>query len=308
MASLPFRLLILLPGLCASFAAAAPAPAPRLHVAITVDDLPIHGALPPGETRIGVARRMVAALKAARLRRVYGFVNGGNVADLGGETVLRAWRGAGFPLGNHTWSHPNANALPASAYEADIARNEPLIARLMGKRARRWFRYPYLAQGDDPGRRAEIRRFLAARNYRIAAVTVDFGDYAWNEPYARCAEKGDDAAIESLERSYLDGARESIAGARNLARALYGRDIDYVLLLHIGAFDARMLPRLLALFRQEGFGFTSLARAERDPAYADDVDPSSGAGPWTLAQRATARGIAVPPLMTRLAGLDSVCR
>jgi hypothetical protein len=30
-----------------------------------------------------------------------------------------------------------------------------------------------------------------------------------------------------------------------MSEQLYNRDIPYVLLMHIGAFDARMLPRLL---------------------------------------------------------------
>jgi hypothetical protein len=48
---------------------------------------------------------------------------------------------------------------------------------------------------------------------------------------------------------------------------LYGREIPYVLLLHIGAFDAKMLPKLLQLFRDRGFTFITLEEAERDPVY-----------------------------------------
>jgi peptidoglycan/xylan/chitin deacetylase (PgdA/CDA1 family) len=252
---------------------------------------------------------MLAALRAAGVGSVTGFVNGGAIAgDPASEAVLPAWRAAGFPLGNHTWTHANLNALSDIDYEAEIARDEPLLERLAGGADWRWFRYPFLAEGDDPARRATIRRYLADRHYRIAAVTMDFADYGWNPPYARCAAKGDGAAVARLERSYLDAALEGMNGARTLSRALYGRDIPYVLLMHIGAFDARMMPRLLALFRAQGFRFVPLAEAERDPAYAQDVDPSQPAGPTGLVARAKARGIAVPPLYTRVAALDSICR
>jgi peptidoglycan/xylan/chitin deacetylase (PgdA/CDA1 family) len=171
----------------------------------------------------------------------------------------------------------------------------------------RWFRYPFLSEGDA-AKRPEVRRYLASHGYRIAQVTMDFGDYAWNEPYAHCMAKGDQASVARLEQLYLDAARDNASGLRALSKALYGRDIPYVLLLHIGAFDARMLPRLLALYRELGFRFVTLPEAERDPAYAADVDPSLPAEPVGLVARARAKGLAIPPLYTQMAGLDAVCR
>ena len=42
------------------------APAPRLEIAITVDDLPVHAPYPPGVTPLQVNREMIAGLKAAQ--------------------------------------------------------------------------------------------------------------------------------------------------------------------------------------------------------------------------------------------------
>ena len=44
-----------------------PLPAHAQEVAITVDDLPSHGPLPPGTTRVDVTREMLAAFKAANV-------------------------------------------------------------------------------------------------------------------------------------------------------------------------------------------------------------------------------------------------
>jgi peptidoglycan/xylan/chitin deacetylase (PgdA/CDA1 family) len=287
---------------------AAPAKERPPEIAITVDDLPVHGPLPAGETRLGTAEKMIAALKAAGLKQVYGFANGGFAENSpGSDAALFAWRKAGFPLGNHSWSHPNLNDLAAPDYEADIARNEPLLQRLAGGTDWRWFRYPYLSEGDAV-KRPEVRRYLASHSYRIAQVTMDFGDYAWNDPYARCMANGDRAGVAALEHLYLDAARDNARGFRALSKALYGRDIPYVLLLHIGAFDVRMLRRLLALYREEGFRFTTLPEAERDPAYASDVDPSRPAEPVGLVARARAKGVPIPPLYTQMAKLDGMCR
>src|SRR5512144_2051410 len=49
------------------------------EIAITVDDLPTHGVLPPGTTRLTVAATMIDALRRHAVPGVYGFVNGGQV-------------------------------------------------------------------------------------------------------------------------------------------------------------------------------------------------------------------------------------
>src|SRR5258708_19337039 len=45
------------------------------EVAVTVDDLPSHGALPSGMTRSDIARSILKSLKDAHAPKVYGFVN-----------------------------------------------------------------------------------------------------------------------------------------------------------------------------------------------------------------------------------------
>lgn len=231
----------------------APSPPPAasdlrdapVRIAITFDDLPAHGPLPPGETRLEVTSKIIAALQTAHVPPTYGFVNG--VAAEGQPdniAVLQAWRAAGYPLGNHAWSHMNLNQHTLEEFEADVTRNEPLLSKLMegNSDAWHWFRFPFLAEGDTPEKNAGIRAFLAQRGYKVAAVTMSFGDYMWNDPYARCKAKSDEKAVRSLEDSYLAAADDSITYSRALSHALYNRDIPYVLLMHIGAFDAEMLP------------------------------------------------------------------
>ena len=137
-----------------------------------------------------------------------------------------------------------------------------MLKKLMPGQDWHWFRYPYLHEGETVEKRREVRAWLSAHDYKIAQVTMSFGDYLWNEPYARCMVKHDDAAIAQLHDSYLAAADESLSRYRAMSKAVYGRDIPYVLLMHIGAFDARMLPELLALYRSRGVNFVSLPEAE----------------------------------------------
>ena len=276
-------------------------------IAITFDDLPAHSDLPPGTTRVDVAKAIIAALQKAHAPSVYGFVNGQALEhDPDSKQVLPLWRAAGFPLANHTYSHLNLDERSAKDWEADTLKNEAILARLMGKSDWHWLRFPYLAEGDTLAKHKAVRAFLSRHRYRIAAVTLSFDDYLWNEPYARCA--GNDAAIAQLQTAWLAAAQSSLAYEHQLSMQLYGRDIAYVLLMHIGAFDARMLPQLLELYRAEGVKLISLQAAMRDPFYRIDTNPRLPPGPVSLEQALTARGVAFPDQPAPALPFDTLCR
>ncbi|HEY6448780.1 MAG TPA: polysaccharide deacetylase family protein [Acidobacteriaceae bacterium] len=284
-------------------------PVTAQQIAITFDDLPAHGPLPKGETRMDVAKRVIRALHNAQVPPTYGFVNGIRVQEQADTIgVLGAWVAAGNPLGNHTWSHMNLNQNSLGAFEQDIAHNEQLIQLQMKDGDWHWFRFPFLAEGDTPEKQMGVRAWLAQHGYKIAGVTMSFADYEWNEPYARCSEKKDVKEIAWLETSYLRAADESIRFDRGLSKQLYGHDIPYVLLMHIGAFDARMLPRLLDLYKRRGFSFVTLEQAELDPFYKYDADPKLLLGPDSLEGAAAAKHMSLPGEQDFSKRLDAVCR
>jgi peptidoglycan-N-acetylglucosamine deacetylase len=278
------------------------------QVAFTFDDLPAHSVLPPGMTRIEVAKEVIAALKAAKMPPAYGFVNGVLIdKEPASAPVLRLWRDAGNRLGNHTWSHPNLQNLSVADYEAEIVRNEPVLAELGGDW--HWFRYPYLSEGETPQKRDEVRSVLAGRGYHIAPATMMFGDWLYSEPYARCVTAHNHASVARMETLYFTAAAANIAYYRRMSQALYGHDIPYVLLLHIGAFEARTLPRLIALYRKHGFKFVSLEQAEADPYYRAFYDPSLPAPPNDLEHAMAARNLTPPPAPSIYTDeLNAMCR
>jgi peptidoglycan-N-acetylglucosamine deacetylase len=279
------------------------------QIAFTWDDLPAHSALPPGETRVGIGRKLIAAMKDAHLPPVYGFVNGVRTEEEPLSTpMLKEWRDAGLPLGNHTWSHGNLNQRSLAEWEADTLKNEALLKSYMGDEDWHWLRYPNLAEGDTVEKREGARRFLAEHGYRIAGVTMSFGDYLYNDPYARCVTKDDTAGIAQLEASYLAAADATIDYSRAMSKALYGRDIPYVLLMHVGALDARMLPRLLKLYRDKGFSFVSLEDAEKDPFYKSDLDLSLSPVPDTLEEAMRTHNLPLLPHRKPTVDLDAICK
>jgi len=288
-----------------------PLPAPRSaapSVALTFDDLPSHGELPPDVTRAAVVRDLVAALTAARAP-AHGFLNAGfGAGDPSATDATAVWQHAGLPVGNHGRDHRNLDTLSASEFRDQLAGNEPAVAAANTGTPARWFRYPFLAEGNTPERRDAARVALAERGYRIAAVTMSFADFNYNTPYARCRAKRDMAGVATLERHWLAAVEAEAIAQRARARALTGREVPLVLLMHVGAFDARMLPRTLALYRRLGFRFVSLAEAQADPFYAAANDPRLPGPSPSLDRLAAEAGVSVPAAPMPALDLERLCQ
>ena len=157
-----------------------------------------------------------------------------------------------------------------------------------------WFRYPFLSEGDTPEKREAARKFLSQHGYKVAAVTMSFGDYLWPETYARCLAKEDSHAVQTLKDAYLKAADDNLGYAHDASQLLLGRDIPFVLLMHVGASTADMLPSLLELFRARGYEFVSLEEAEQDEFYRWDTEVNTPHVPDTFEGLARERHAALP--------------
>jgi peptidoglycan/xylan/chitin deacetylase (PgdA/CDA1 family) len=296
--------------LAAMLAISVPGFAPAQELAITFDDLPLNGTLPPGVTRTELVQRVVKVLKHYHVPQVYGFVNAKRFeGDQDGAEALKRWVAAGERVGNHTYSHPDLNMMTSELFLADVYRNEPVLELLSSGDDWRWFRYPFLREGDTLDKRRSVRAALKERGYRIAEVTLDYEDYLWNSPYARCVARHDEKSLRWLRSSYLSCASEYIDADRQMAHLTLGRDPSHVLLLHLGAFSDTILPDLLALLHQKGFRLVTLEEAQRDPLYQSDPDAGSRNGGTLLEQWMDARAIKYPAVTPKpYKELASICQ
>ena len=228
------------------------------EVALTFDDLPYTGALPRNTTRLDIVKDIAKILQDAHVPRVYGFMNGGK-DDV--ET-LKAWTAAGFPLANHGFSHLNLAEVSLRRYTRDITANEPVLRSLVPNEADwHWYRYPYLEEGETLRKKHAVSAFLKDRHYRVAEVTLDFEDFLWNAPYARCIARKDTIAIDWLKSNYLISAEDRIDLGQKMSQMLYGRDIKHIMLLHVGGFETVMLPEVLKLLEKKHFKLITLGDA-----------------------------------------------
>jgi peptidoglycan/xylan/chitin deacetylase (PgdA/CDA1 family) len=289
------------------------APPARLEVALTFDDLPLNGPLPAGVTHSQIARATLAVLKKHRVPPSYGVVNAQKLErNPDAAAALRLWVKAGHPLANHTYTHIDLTANSAADFEREVSRNEPVLELLMpagGKHDFRWFRYPYLHEGDTLEKRRAVRGFLAANHYQIAETTLDYEDYMWNSAYARCLDRKDADSIRWLRESYLSTADEWMRVQRELARQVFGRDINHVLLLHLGAFSSTILPDLFALLKHQGYEIVTLEEAQSDPVYSEDPDIAAAHGGTLTELMVVKRGLTWPPVTPKpRERLAAICR
>jgi peptidoglycan/xylan/chitin deacetylase (PgdA/CDA1 family) len=272
------------------------APLGAQQVALTFDDLPRSGELPAGTTRVEIAKNIVKILEDGHVPSAYGFINGGKLTAAPGElAALKAWTAACFPLGNHGYSHLNLAETSVRRYTRDITANEALLRSLStNKDDWHWFRYPYLEEGETLRKHRAVAAFLKKNRYHVAEVSLDFEDFLWNAPYARCLEQNNTASMNWLKSNFLIAAEDRIDYGQKMSHTLYGRDIKYIMLLHVGAFETVMLPDLLRLLKQKNFKLITLGDAASDPAYRTNPEwPTRHGGDFlTLTMRR--RGVEIP--------------
>jgi peptidoglycan-N-acetylglucosamine deacetylase len=280
------------------------------RVAITFDDLPLNGSLPPGMTEVDVATNVLAILKKNHVPPVYGFVNAHKLeGNTGGAAAVKLWITSGQRLGNHTYSHLDLTKNTRKAFERDIEQDEPVLELLSPSDQWHWLRYPFLHEGDTIEKRRAVRDYLAKRGYRIAQTTLDYEDYLWNSSYARCVAKKDAVSIAQLKSTYLHFASVYIDLDRQMAVQLFGHDIDHILLLHLGAFSSTILPEVLDMLKQKGLKLATLEEVERDAALHPDPDFPSPMGGTLLEQLMDARRLKYPDFPKKpYAELESICR
>ena len=279
-------------------------------VAVTFDDLPLNGDLPPGVSRVDIARDAIAILNMRHIPGAYGFINAKKLeGSLDSAEALKVWAAA-EPIGNHTYSHLDLNANSAEAFEREIDQNEPALELLTGKGSEwHWLRYPYLHEGDDIEKRRAVRAYLQQHGYRVAQVTLDWEDYLWNSAYARCSAKDDTKSIAWLKSSYLAIEASYLDLGRDLAKMVYGHDINHVLLLHLGAFSKTILPEAFDLMEKKGFKFVTLQEAESDAVYEGDPDVASKYGGTLLELWIEAKKIKFPSVMEKpYKELKEICK
>jgi peptidoglycan/xylan/chitin deacetylase (PgdA/CDA1 family) len=281
-----------------------------VKVAITVDDLPTHGDPFPGIDRDAISRAILAAFANNDVKGAWGFTN--EAWDEKEFDILKEWLRAGYPLGNHTFSHLDLDKVDVRTYTADIAHQDQILGSLANFSPliakRKMFRYPFLAEGSSLAKRNEVRQYLFSQGYRVAEVTTDYLDWTWTDAYRRCLINTDAKSINWLRAHVNDAADRYLSLSVDMARKLFHRDIDQILLIHIGAFDALTLDGILREWRSKGVKLIPLEEALKDPIYKINPNLPNEGGLSFLEQIAEARDFDTRPFTENTYTIESLKR
>jgi uncharacterized protein (TIGR02246 family) len=248
-----------------------PAPDGVHPVLVTVDDLPIAAgrihADDAGRERL--TRDLLAVLRKHGIKAV-GFVTWRNVRDAAGERLLDLWLEDGHELGNHSYTHPDYPRTETGAYIADMEKARATLSAFLEKRGRRlrYFRFPFLREGDTPAKLARMREWLQATGQRSVPVTIDTQDWSFEEPWVAAQRKNDAPRLARLAEDYQQALRLQSLLYTAAGDALFERATPQVLLVHANAVGAAQWDALFTWMKGRGFRFASADEVLADPALA----------------------------------------
>jgi uncharacterized protein (TIGR02246 family) len=238
---------------------------------VTVDDLPIPSRRlhPDDAGRERLTRDLLAALARHHIRAV-GLVTWRNVSGPADERLLDLWLEAGHELGNHSFGHPDYPRTETEAYVADMERGRAALAAFLARRGRtlRFFRFPFLREGDTPEKLARMRAWLQETGQRSLPVTIDDQDWSFEEPWLKATAAGDAAALARLGEDYQHALRLEALLYTAAGDALFERNTPQILLLHANAVGAAQWDALFTWLRGRGFRFAAADEVLADPAFA----------------------------------------
>ena len=254
--------------LAASVAAAAEPPRPLL---VTVDDLPVAGGSMHADAvdRQRITEGLLAVLAKHRVPAV-GFVIWSSVRDDADRALLDRWLAARHEIGNHSDRHLNLTTTAADTWLADVERARAGLDGFLRERKGRplrFFRFPFLREGDTDAKVDAVRAWLARTGQRNLTVTIDDQDWSYEEPWVKAG--GDAAARERVGADYLAALQLSVRHHEQTGDRLLGRRAPQVLLLHANAVGAANWDRLFSWLEETGHRFASADEVLADPVFAD---------------------------------------
>jgi len=251
------------------------------QVAITMDDFDVYDT----PTLSGMARNraILAALNQHNLKASI-FVTGKYVDNETNIALLRLWNKEGHTIGNHTYSHWYYPDVSFQKYAEDILRNEILLKQL--PRYRKYFRFPFLKEGNTSEQRDQMRAFLQDHGYRNGHVTIDASDWYVDGRLRERLKRDPKADLAPYREFYLNHIWDRAIYYDNLSREVLGRSARHTLLIHHNVLNGLFLNDLLQMFRNKDWGLIDSEEAYKDSVFssAPKIVPAGESIIWALAK------------------------
>jgi peptidoglycan/xylan/chitin deacetylase (PgdA/CDA1 family) len=240
---------------------------PGRPLLVSVDDLPFATARlhPDPAERERITRSLLDILKKHKVPAV-GLVIGGNIE--GDRKLLDLWLGAGYELGNHSHGHLSYTRTGAREYVADVEAGRREMSEALAGRKVRFFRFPFLREGDTEAKLDAMRAYLAESGQRNLPVTIDTQDWSFEEPWVEARKKGDERAMARIGEEYQQSLQLEVRTYEALGDELFERPVPQILLLHANEVGSAQWDRLFTWLEERGYRFAGVDEVMADPAFS----------------------------------------
>lgn len=246
----------------------------KAKIAVTMDDLPLQRIEHFENYKYQkIFGKLVKNIKSQHIP-VIGFVNESKLQvngeyDIRRIILLKKWLNAGLDLGNHTFSHPSLHSIPIEKFEEGILKGETITRELLNqnKKQLKYFRHPYLQTGKSLEIKNAVEKFLSEHNYTVAPVTIDNSEWIFASAYDKAIDSNKTEVMKQIGKEYINYMKHRIKYWEGQSTALFGRNINHVLLIHANSLNAECFPELCKMIRSINYKYVSLDEALQDKAY-----------------------------------------
>ena len=184
--------------------------------------------------------------------------------DIEGRTRLMSYANAGHFIANHTHSHPHFNTTPLADYKNNFIQGHEELKNFPN--FKRWFRFPYLKEGNILEKRDGMRKALKEHSYLNAAISVDNSDYYMELIFQREIKKNPGLNLEKVKNYFIKHNVEAAEYYEELALKYLKRSPRHVLLLHETDLSAMFVADLIQALENKGWKIIN-----PDVAYLDEL-------------------------------------
>jgi len=231
-----------------------------LELAISIDDAPrADGPLYSGKERAG---KIIEKLDNEKIQAVF-FVNPEKFSNEGYDRVMQ-YSDAGHLIANHGYSHLDLDKVSPDEFIKDIKRADRRLAKV--PTFRKWFRFPYLHEGNSIEVRDKVRMALRSMGYKNGYVTIDTYDWYFDKRLQQAIQEGDKIAYKRLEKVYIQALLDGVEFYDHIAQDVLGRSPRHVILLHENDILANFLDSLIKEIHNRKWTIV-----KPDEAYQDQI-------------------------------------
>ena len=209
---------------------------------------------------------LLRKLKDANIEAMF-FVTGNDKIGTKGKKLLESWNNDGHKIANHTFSHLNYNKSNTTIadFKSELIKNDKVISKYSNYV--KFFRFPYLKEGNTQEKVDSARTFLDEQNYRNGYVTIDASDWYIDSRLVKRLRENPLADISDFREFYLNHIWERAQFYEKLSLEVNGRHISHSLLLHHNLTAALFMDDLIKMFKDKGWEIVSATEAYEDPVY-----------------------------------------